>query len=53
MAETSKESKAQAVRNYLKDHPDATPRQVSEALGTQDIKVDARYVSRVKTKPRP
>ena len=53
MTETTKESKAQAVRNYLKDHPDATPLQVSEALSTQERKVNARYVSKVKVALKP
>lgn len=53
MTETTKESKAQSVRDYLKDHPDATPRQVSEALSTQESKMDPRYVSRLKAKLKP
>lgn len=47
-----KPSKAQAVRDYIAEHPKATPQQVADALVKQDMKVNAGYVSQVKSKAR-
>ena len=44
------ESKAQAVRNYIREHPDAKPQEVEKTLDSQGIKVSARYVSEIKSK---
>jgi hypothetical protein len=38
-------SKAQAVRQYIADHPDAKPQEVADALTAQGVEVGARYVS--------
>lgn len=47
-----KQSKAQAVRDYLADHKNALPRDVVAALAQKDITVDASYVSKIKSKKR-
>ena len=44
-----KPSKAQAVRDYIVEHPKATPQQIADALAAQDVKVNAGYVSQVKS----
>lgn len=44
------ESKAQAVRNYIREHPDAKPQEVEKTLDSQGIKVSAHYVSEIKSK---
>lgn len=41
-------SKAQAVRNYLKEHRHALPTAVSETLKAQGFDVDPKYVSNIK-----
>lgn len=43
-------SKAQAVRNYISDHPDAKPQEVAAALDAKGIEVSARYVSNIKSR---
>lgn len=48
MADVSNKSKAQAVRDYLSDHPRARTGKVAEALSKQGINVTSTYVSRVK-----
>lgn len=40
-------TKADVVREYLKKHPKATPRQVADALGSAGINVNTRYIRRV------
>jgi len=45
-------SKAQAVRDYLSSHRRAKPQQVVEALAKQEIVVDARYVSAIKSRSK-
>lgn len=45
-----KKSKVQAVREYLAEHTDATPQGVVDALKEQNVTVDARYVSQIKSK---
>lgn len=50
MEENKTESKADAVRNYFRDHPRAKPRDVANALGLQGITVSAKYVSEIKSK---
>jgi hypothetical protein len=46
MADQRADSKAKIVRDYLQEHPKATPAEVEKALGSQGIK--ARYVSKIK-----
>jgi len=41
-------SKAQAVRDYLSAHPRAKPPDVAEALATEGLKVDPKYVSQLR-----
>lgn len=43
-------SKAQAVRDYVAEHPAAKPRDVAATLGAQGVEVDARYVSNIKSR---
>jgi hypothetical protein len=51
MAANKKESKAQAVRNYFQEHPDAKPQEVEKALlDSQNIKVSAKYISYIKSR---
>ena len=45
-----KQNKAQAVRAYLTEHKNATPQDVVEALKGQNVSVNARYVSQIKSK---
>lgn len=45
-----KESKAQSVRDYLKNHPHATPHDAIEALSGNGTDITARYVSQIKSR---
>lgn len=45
-----KPSKTRAVRDYIAEYPKATPQQVREALRAQNVKVNARYVSQIKSR---
>ena len=45
-----KRNKRAAIRDYLKDHPDAGPTEVMNALAEQRIKVSATHVSNVKSR---
>ena len=45
-------SKAEAVRQYIADHPESKPQEVADALTAQDVEVSARYVSDIKFKSR-
>jgi len=40
-------SKADAIRAYHKEHPDATPKEIAEALTKQGVEVNAGRVSGV------
>jgi predicted nuclease with RNAse H fold len=42
-------SKAQAVRDYLKVHPQAKSSEIAEALGKQGIEISAVYVAGIKS----
>ena len=55
MTNQEKTSKAQAVRDYIAEHKRATPKIIVEALDTKGVKVDAKYVSKIKSmkKKRP
>ena len=41
-------SKAQAIRDYVTEHPDMPPRTVAEALASQGLEVSPGFVSTVK-----
>ncbi len=45
-----KQNKSAAIRDYLKDHPEAGPTEVMNALLEQKIKVSATHVSNVKSR---
>jgi len=45
-----KTSKAQCVRDYLQEHPKATPQGVADALGAEGVNVNAQYVSQIKSR---
>ena len=47
-----KQSKAQAVRDYLSNHRNPEPKKVVSALSEQGIIVTAAYVSKIKSKSR-
>lgn len=47
-----KKSKAQSVRDYLEKHSKASPKEVADALGAQGVKVNARYVSQIKSRAK-
>jgi len=47
-----KKSKAQVVRDYLSQHPKAKVQQVVDALAEQDVQVEARYVSKIKSQKK-
>jgi len=46
-------SKAQAIRQFLAEHPDASPKAVAEALVAQGIRVEPAHVSVVRTMLQP
>ena len=46
-------SKAQAIRQFLAEHPDASPKAVAEALVAQGIQVTPAHVSVVRTMLQP
>ena len=43
-------SKTQAIRDYLAEHPDASPRAVGEALVAQGFQISAAFVSAVQAR---
>jgi hypothetical protein len=48
MAEKPKVSKSQAIRDYLKEHPDTGSKDVADALTKQGIKVSPNFVAIIK-----
>ncbi len=46
----AEDNKAKAVRDYIRKHRNAKPKDVAEALASKDIEVTAKYVSNVKLK---
>ena len=52
MPSQNKTNKAQAIRDYIAEHKRATPKTIVEALATQEVEVDAKYVSRIKSLSR-
>ena len=50
MAKKPKVSKTQAVRDYLKAHPEAMSKEIAAALTKQGIKINAGHVANIKTK---
>jgi hypothetical protein len=49
MAKKPKVNKTQAVRDYLKAHPEAKSGEIVAALAKQGIKITPNYVSNIKT----
>ncbi len=49
MAKAKKVSKTQAVKNYLKTNPDATPKVISEDLKKQGIEITVNYAGNIKS----
>jgi hypothetical protein len=51
MAKSKKDAvnKSQAIRDALKAHPDKSPSEIAEALNSQGVKVNAQYVSTIKS----
>ena len=49
MAKKSKVNKSQAVRDYLKANPQATPSETAAALTKKGIKITASHVSNIKS----
>lgn len=52
MSSQNKLSKAQVVRDYIAKHQDATPQAVVKALDDQGVKVNAHYVSQIKSRDK-
>ena len=50
MAKKQKINKTQAVRDYLKDHPEAMSGEIAAALKKQGIKITPSHVSNIKSK---
>ena len=50
MAKKQAVSKTQAVRDYLKDHPEAMSKEIAAALTKQGVKINAGHVANIKTK---
>ena len=53
MAEATHKSKAQAVRDYITEHPKAKTKDVAETLSKQGVEVTQRYVSNVRSRAKP
>ena len=43
-------NKSAAIREYLHDHPNAKPKEITEVLNAKGIKVNTGFVSTIKTK---
>jgi hypothetical protein len=52
MAKKREVNKSQKVRDYLKEHPGAGNKEVSETLTKQGVKVSPNYVATVKGKSK-
>jgi len=50
MAKKREFNKTQAVRDYLKDHPDAQNKDIAAALTEKGIEITASHVAAIKTK---
>ncbi|MGO8749560.1 MAG: hypothetical protein ACLQNE_26685 [Thermoguttaceae bacterium] len=50
MAKKRSGKKSQAVRDYLKEHPQAANKEVAEALTAQGIKVTGNLVANIKAR---
>ena len=48
MAEKKEVNKSQAIRDYLKEHPDTGSKDVADALTKQGIKVSPNFVAIIK-----
>ena len=45
-------NKAQAVRDYLRDHPRAKPKAIAEALAKEGTQITEHYISKIKSTRR-
>ena len=52
MGKKQKVNKTQAVRDYLKDHPNAKSGEIAAALKKRGIKITPSHVSSIKTKSK-
>jgi hypothetical protein len=52
MADVAQKTKAQAVRDYIAEHPKARTKDVAPALAKQGVEVAPRYVSNVKSRAK-
>jgi hypothetical protein len=52
MAKKPKVNKTQAVRDYLKANPQATPKETAAALTKKGIKITASHVSNIKSQAK-
>jgi hypothetical protein len=52
MAKRGKGTKAYAVREYLKQHPEAKSSEVAEALTKQGVTITAGHVANIKSKSK-
>jgi hypothetical protein len=53
MPDVTKKSKAQAVWEYISEHPQAKVQDTAKALSKQGFDVSARYVSQIKSRAKP
>lgn len=42
-------NKSQAIRDALRDHPDKSPKEIADMLAAEGMKVNAQYVSTIKS----
>jgi len=52
MAKKAAVNKSQAIRDALQAHPDKSPKDIAEILVGQGLKVNAQYVSTIKSNAR-
>lgn len=45
-------NKAEAIRNYKRDHPDSKPKEISEVLNKKGYKTNPQYVSMILSSER-
>jgi hypothetical protein len=50
MAKQKRVNKSQMVRDFIKDHPNAVNREVSEALAKAGVKLTANHVANIRAK---
>ena len=52
MAKKQKVNKSQAVRDYVKSHPEATSGEIAAALNKMGIKITANYAANIKSQSK-